>query len=591
MEIPKYLKENEKNVLELFLTFKNCPPLDVEHQNPSFSFALRLLYRYFLDNNSEVQFTKFMQDTLKRFNPISVQDSLRLIVEHYRRFSKLADSEFLVIYFAFDEYQRADGTCDLVGCIVSPSKEHTYLSHITKDCGNLIVSPPSTNVLFFPLLVGLDLNLLKKSFDSSQYSTISLPMSFISSNRFLSLIEKQELIIGHFPKNSTELVMEKIPSELLQQTTFRQHINWLGGVVQNMVMYVVELLKFKRLENLKWSAVTETHCESALSAVKNKFYLPKQAITFNDLAHAIVQEKILPNDVHWSSKNKPIFISFNFIDFSPTPIAGQKEGCWAISKGKILIPPINLVSFVDQMKTLMKQGTLTSTEIAIVRNLQEFISIMDSNTSSYEKFERFGAFYTALKHNCFLLLQEHGDVKNITLERFHTGAQTPREFKDIVLVFKKPSTILTNSTALSANSTTLIESNGSIHNLESTENVFLNQKGKGVDSFKIWFDYKGNRILDMDQRKDWAEKVQSGDVLDAITKARPVVPNFFLNNGNFWVLGVFGRRFAVDGLDENFQPNKEDTVDDLNLFNKRIYTVGSNERYTTMAQRSINYHS
>lgn len=542
-EIGLELEKVEKNVLTLFTTFSNGDKIiGIEASHPGFAFALRVLYRYFLENNiKDVSVADFLKSSMSTCEPISLLEAIQIIVKHYRENNGLLESDHVVIYLGVDEYQRSAGVkCYLPTCTMSPSdKDHDFLRHIVNQCASLSCSAPISNSFFFPVFAGVQSDVWHPLVYELRWYYNFLPLNVIPANAFLDLIQSGTL----------QLREQIVPKFLLDIPKFLEHINILSGIMGSMVGYVDSICKIEKMRTTPWKDMHEDTFEKCFKSV-NELFKPGRPISFTDLANCILQELVSPSDLHISGIIKILRHLFLFCIYFST-IDGQKKGCWFVTKAqKMVIPLLALKTFKEPESNAT--GLTHQIQLAIIELLQSLWVNVNSTEMIWQKWERFCAFFFALKYNCMLLLGR----SSTSLSTFHQGAILPSKMSSVVVrIGPNPIRVISLDTPLDdPSSTTKRHLNTNVtYDFLTDENVFLNAPGaKGIGLFKVWHTTANNNLIfDGQQQKFPSEKLSDSKLDQIKQKAFNQIPNHFSTPNNNWFLGDFSNQSEVSFVSDS----------------------------------------
>ncbi|RLN73192.1 hypothetical protein BBO99_00009522 [Phytophthora kernoviae] len=213
------MKVDLKHVVRVIVPFFNgFSPQPVERSMPIVaSFSWRLLYRFFLDKNCDLEFTEWFAVRLPRNGGQLMLASAVKVIERKLREKLQEPAATLYLFLGVDEYQKIEG----VRAPQTGSK--TSVLRELVETVTILLCTQSSSMIVLPMFAGTDLGVIEPGSiaNSSYYVTERLPMNLLSMDQVFSIVESDASYAG-----------------LLNHAQICRHLFILGGVPRWTVEYL-----------------------------------------------------------------------------------------------------------------------------------------------------------------------------------------------------------------------------------------------------------------------------------------------------------------------------------------------------------------
>ena len=461
----------------------------------------RILFRFFLEGNSDLHFREFLQKLPSNWIKLDLDIALKTVVSAYQKHNPQEKDKQVLIVLGLDEFQFLyEISLETLQAVIV--KIASFMCDTWKDDSPIKLCCLMAGTFYSPLA-----EISRKS--KFEIKKISLP--------FLSF---QSVLDNFFAEsiNSSLPLFKNSP-------TVRIHILQLGGVPDFIVAYIKSFFNqviSDLLISFSWSQVEDK--------MQEKFQSFRISSWCQLISYSITGQTIIPTD--------------KILDTTTTFEEFESFGGCSLIENQLILP--HSYMYIASSKFLMTTE-INSIEYNLLYTISQIKTLVNDQLYSsplHYLWEVFGACYKCLRINSFLYLK-----KNVLhFQDFHSGAVFPKNFSNPKIQLQ-PCTLIFSKSKFSKEIRDEISSSNSGKFRWKEGNVFLNDtNGEGIDIFNVFqttldgLKVNGT-ILDLDQRKRQTEtlvpqqkKQEKGyPLLNYFEAAKALVPK---KNKNYAV-GIF----------------------------------------------------
>jgi hypothetical protein len=513
-----------KNALSVSIPYFNgFKPVELEAYLPiEASFSWRLLYKFFLDGNCDSSFGEWLNLALP-VNGYLLNLATAFAVIH-RKLSQSRAGPFH-LFVGIDEYQKIEE----VGARPK-NPNSTCLRELVEAISDFICSNFS-ELIVLPMLAGTDFSVIQSGSiaNSSYYLTERLPMKLLTLEEVFRSIESN-------PKFA----------HLLSYVQIRRHLFYLGGVPRWIVDYITEVVKKSRTGTVKLEVICQCY-HTIVERYASNYFEPLQVedklklAAYSISALTVNPSHFFSSEVKWSKLR----------DSSICLLVKQDDNLDKSESFYVQIPYSLFIHIADHIEA--KTPIFSSEQRAFIETIKELHYKVDSllfDLQPWQLWEKFGAYFYALRMNAFLILGK----SCVSIGEFLKGALIAENIRDIEINLA-PANVFFSQDSFGADTTFSISKQ---HNKQEKVDwikkrcVKVNgDNGEGVDIFFAQGNAVDNSpIIFVDQRKRAYGKFhqsQTKSFLDKLSIRPESLPSALMIRGvmNCVSLDALGTDFSV----------------------------------------------
>jgi hypothetical protein len=158
---------------------------------PISSFAWRIIYRFFVEGNTKMNFSEFYSSVMQcsYFSHLNISKALSLVLEVYRKKNGLAADVPILVFIGLDEFQKLNIPIPSMSTPIEHSVKlegRTALQVIVESLGNEVITASFGAFCF--ALAGTEWTTAISIQTSSGYPVKRIPMPLLSFNSILTFI-------------------------------------------------------------------------------------------------------------------------------------------------------------------------------------------------------------------------------------------------------------------------------------------------------------------------------------------------------------------------------------------------------------------
>ncbi|KAG2503037.1 hypothetical protein JM16_009191, partial [Phytophthora kernoviae] len=501
------MKVDLKHVVRVIVPFFNgFSPQPVERSMPIVaSFSWRLLYRFFLDKNCDLEFTEWFAVRLPRNGGQLMLASAVKVIERKLREKLQEPAATLYLFLSVDEYQKIEG----VRAPQTGSK--TSVLRELVETVTILLCTQSSSMIVLPMFAGTDLGVIEPGSiaNSSYYVTERLPMNLLSMDQVFSIVESDASYAG-----------------LLNHAQICRHLFILGGVPRWTVEYLTAVNltcvqeKTVSLDSINncFETIWGKYVESYLNALESQKLVRLAAFAVS--GRRVRGYDMFDGSLKWSRLR----------DSSLCLLIPFEYGACDVRVPYALLHSVGLSC--DEKTTEADRDFAGA-----LKDMREEVDSAMFKVQPWQSWEMFGACFYAVRINALLVLGHStvtlGDLLPGTLMSAKTRA---------ISVKLVPSRVIRCAGAFGASTPRFIPRKGNqLETIDWTSGGYIvvnDDGGAGVDIFFALKDAAtGNEVVIVDQRKRQFGKFQPSHASVYLDKLS-VCPDFLVASGARLVRGV-----------------------------------------------------
>jgi hypothetical protein len=479
---------------------------------------------FFLDGNCDIPFDRWFSNMLPcNGGSLDLRVALDVILKKLRQ---QCDSGSIHLFLGIDDYQKIKR----IGA-QPKNKESTCLRELVEVIGTLI-SYGSSELILLPMFAGTDLSVINTaSIPNSSFLIERLPMTLLTLEELFKMIENHESY-----------------RHLLNNADVLKHLFFLGGVPRWIVDFLLVIVR--RMDT--------TMEKRVLKVVEDSFKETIRRYVSGNFEILSVEQKILL--AAYSISGQVTNASSEFVPGIKWSKLRDSSLCLLIeadietAEGYFSVHvPYSLFVIIARFPNKILDEIKSPEQLAFVQVVREFHESVDSLlflVQPWQLWERFGAYFYALRVNALLLLGR----SVISVREFLNGALVATDIANIKIKLVLAQVFLCK-TAFGPETIPHISSrHDTLDGIDWIERGFIVVNGNGGGGVDIFFAETvaadNTVIVFLDQRKRVYGKLHSCKI-NSILDRMSIIPDF-LKTSALVVNGVMSC-VSIEALGKNFE--------------------------------------